>query len=273
MFDCEEAIDALVEAAGVDGPPVWAVFDRADGAVEGFTLRQDTDRLLGWRAPAGSWAIGMVSGGTAHIREGHGTRSQRCRLACVVDRWDGAAGLVHLADGGRVTEAPEAGRMFDTLARCLGRRTPRPDHGPALTLALVWLGTLAVEHLVTGRRLGWPEAIALHPVARLLDCEPGSAQADRPGDPDASVVVAAGARWTWREVRSRCWRNGVAVADVRPELARWMDDGMFCRWLDDAHLNAAPLVDAAYDALEPEGHAALERLLMAATGPATRRSG
>lgn len=111
-------------------------------------------------------------------------------------------------------------------------------------------------HLLPARVLTWPEVCALHPCGVYL---PGSASDIEWED----AVVAAASQVTWRQLhdiarsgprRQRpmdcsnrafdgsersegsVWGKGGLDAD----LARWMDTGMFARWL----LDGQPLLDA-----------------------------
>ncbi|MCU4184558.1 hypothetical protein K6U06_09315 [Acidiferrimicrobium sp. IK] len=311
MFDVQDAVDALCEAVGVDERPVWTVFDRADGGVDGFVLQPGPGGMLGWRAPAEVWAIGMVAGGTARVLDDEADRGARCQVACVVDRRGAAAGRVRfLAPGeppgarssagpdagvgsrpgsgpstsvaavqalGEVRyEAPQEGRVLDILRRCLGLETaPAEDHLPAV-LALVWLAAVSREARRRGACLEWSDAVAFHPVVSLRDRGAGPStdrsvagrlqQRRRPGDPWAALIASAHQGWDWGELRRRCVERRVGIGDVTAELAEWMDDGMFSRWIAEEVGDAERIIDLGFRSLVERDHPALDRLLSDAVG-------
>jgi hypothetical protein len=70
----------------------------------------------------------------------------------------------------------------------------------------------------------WREVACLHPLAQAC------ASTGRPALPAGSAQAlagVAGATWTWDFLRRHA---GAWATDlVSPEIAAWMDDGMFCR--------------------------------------------
>jgi hypothetical protein len=114
------------------------------------------------------------------------------RVVTVVDRSGAERATVGMEDG-TVLDDPGEGVVLDALRRALGLPTPPPPLPLAAFLDDLWLRELASSP----RRLSWTEAAALRP---------------------APVG-------TWSVLRACGW-PGVDV-----DLAAWMDDGMFARWV------------------------------------------
>jgi hypothetical protein len=174
------------------------------------------DRLMGRRVPASCWAVAVVASGQARPSDTAGTPTHApaapVHLAVGVDRTGTVAG--RLTAGSVVgTHVPAAGRLLDTMRRCLRLPTPPPPEGTDRLLAVLWLAA-ALETVRAGRPSaeapGVPNPGARAPGARASGvCAsgvhvPGAAAsgacasgvhmpgAAAPGAPDPSALL----RWT-----------------------------------------------------------------------------
>ncbi|MBW3649042.1 MAG: hypothetical protein KY458_00590 [Actinobacteria bacterium] len=207
------------------------------------------DHLLGFRAPDQWLALGAVCFGwaapstTADVR--HGTTSEcpsahperrRVRVVTLVDRTGNACATAALDDG-TVTDEPPQGAVVDALRRCLGVPTPPPPTTTAELFAVMWLQRL----LSAPRGISWAEAAQGHPASAWL-----RSLGRRPGVDDLTTAGRALAdTLDWRTLRTSVVRQSETTL-VAPELAAWMDDGMFARWV----LANYPPLPALLEALE-----------------------
>ena len=206
--------------------------------------------LAGFMAPADWSAFGVVAEGQAWPVGPPGTagpsprsRSDRVRFGLMGSRsgrW--AAAVRSQGDFAPVAVADPIGRIPDACRRVLGLPTAAPEHTVGQLLATLWLDGLLSDALA---RPGQHDLRALHDqlatVAALLAadrhrCDHRSRT--QTGGPDATP--------TWADLRAEAAR-GSHDWPFPPELAAWMDDGMFSRevvaWL--------PEVDDLLDDLEP----------------------
>ncbi len=285
MFDTEEAVDALCAAVGPDERPAWTVFDRDDGEADGFALVTSPGALVGWWAPAEVWAIGVVAGGTATLLADGSVTEERCQVACVVDRWGEASGRIRFASSvdchreDVLYEAPQDGRLLDILRRCMRLDTAPASDPVSGVLSLLWLVDVAIEAERQGSALRWADAVRFHPVASLLD---GSTRDHGGGDPTAtrrsgdtleSLIDQALETWGWADVLQRCVEGHVTISDVTPEVASWMDEGTFSRWLAEGVRGADVIIELGFRSVASDDHPALRRSLMGALDPPPHRRG
>lgn len=236
----------LLDAAGATaehlGRPVWAKVRNLPAGRAEVALRADDFDGLGWLAPPVYDGIGLVATGRlrqldrslelpASLASGLGGR---VRMACVVFRSGRVGWHMVLADGSWFDETPQEGRMLDLLRRCLALPTPPPAVSLAPLYDSVWLATV-LDGARPGRLLSWSELLARHPLLegrtsglaaplleQLVDALTNAQRWD-----DLRMAVAAG---------SRC--EGLPS----PDLAAWMDDGMFSRWVLDSIRPTADLL-------------------------------
>ena len=269
MFDTDEAVEALCEAAGGQDRPVRALYTGGVGEAGDFTLLPGLDELLGWRAPPEVWATGMLTRGTATLLEGGNARGQRCQVACVVDRWGSVAGRVRFDDAGAgrdrgsIVEAPGEGRMLEVLQRCMGLPTAAPRQSVAFVLVAAWMARAGEAAVDAGGPLGWDDLVALMPAGALLgpaDIRPAAGGLDMLTGSMAAALPA----WDWDEVRRRWIDRRLCIAGVEPDLAAWMDTGMLCRWMLDATQPLDMLVRAGLRAVDEADRWKVDRLLTAA---------
>ncbi len=250
----------LLEAAGehvaAQGHPMWVrVLDPPGGAEGDFSLAvsDEPNDLMGWVATEDCQAVGVVA--TGKMRPLPGAPAgfldapiESVRMACLVTRKGEVAWQMKLPDGvGPLCETaelpPSEGRMLDCLRRCFGLPTPPPPVGPALLQVIVWLAAILEE---TGRArppLTWSEIARLHPVARVLSADLGG-----PGSElMTGLMRMAGSAWSWDDLRLQAQRDEFLEGIIEPELAGWMDAGMFARWV----LSDLPSADEMFRVVRP----------------------
>lgn len=222
----EDVVAAIEEAHHRAGPDVGPSLVRLRSAGHDHELalapagpRGVLADLLGTSAPDRWWAVGVVVDGTARtLPDGWGPSGPldparagppegRVRAAVLCAR-DGATASVlrrHGADPVRTSSPPgvpgPVGRVVDALRRTLDLPTPPPDTGTGWVAAQVWLHRVHALALDGGR-----VDVAL--VESLRPPVPAS----------------------WTAVREQRAAGAWVELDVTPELATWMDDGMFSRW-------------------------------------------
>jgi hypothetical protein len=117
-----EALGRVLMAAHEEGLPA-CLFRVIDGPGDEFELGllrvgdlHPIEVLQGFVAPDDWSALGVVAGAWATTPAGR----ERARVAVVVDREGAASGVVALASGRTITEAPSEGRLLDGLRSALG---------------------------------------------------------------------------------------------------------------------------------------------------------
>jgi hypothetical protein len=193
-------------------------------------------------------AVGVIATGRLRALEGappglvDPSRNQIC-MACLVTRHGEVTWEMHLPDGATTNEPPVEGRMLDCLRRCFELPTPPPPVGPARLQIVAWLAAVLEQAKSARRPLSWSEVSRLHPVARILGAElDGSCSELVPG-----LMRMAGSAWSWEELRRQAQYEHGLEDIVDPELAAWMDEGMFARWV----LADLPSPDELLAALRP----------------------
>jgi hypothetical protein len=100
--------------------------------------------------------------------------------------------------------------------------------GPGAVQSVLWLAAIVEEASRTNRRLGWREILGLHPVAAGILESPDVEVTER-NLPE--LVRLASSIWTWERLRRDTLINHWASDVVSDEVASWMDEGMFARWI------------------------------------------
>jgi len=168
-----------------------------------------------------------------------------------------ASGVVGLhctgPDGPLVLEEAAVGRLPDLCRRALGLPTPPPAVGTGVYLSRRWLDAVLAAAALQPGRSTWPEVAAMHPTAQAL----GDVAAEDPGWMLLAVRADELRRaQPWEALRRRCARPGsaapgedevaeVGLPAVPHEVAAWLDEGAFSRWL----LEPLPTEDDALAAL------------------------
>jgi hypothetical protein len=276
---CDKLLDSLGTKVARQGRPMWIkVFSPAGGAAGGgdpvVQRSADPDALLGWVAGEDCQAVGVVATGrlrpvdeisgytaTASAGREERGRAETLSLACVVGR-DGQVGWrVRVPDGAAPADPPTEGRLLDCLRRCFALPTSPPPVEPAYLMATAWLISVLEATAEPGAtRLTWSEVTRLHPLARVLagDLPDGCSHLA----PALCRLVASA--WTWDDYR-RLASDSDCLGELCPsDLAAWMDDGMFARWMLGSLPDTEELLTAARVALVPS---AARRLAHAVRAP------
>jgi hypothetical protein len=210
------------------GRPVWLRVRRRRGRVEA----EELDCSAGWlgcHLEAGWSAAAVVSGGRlrpldpgqelpAHLVAG---QAGGLTLCCVVPRRGPMGWKLTLSGRAELEEPPQQGFLLDVLRRAAGRPTGRPEP-VGLYHLMWWVGTILAVGTRSSRRLDWPAVRALHPVMSAEDL--------------ALALVwppagRSGGYGTWEQLRLRAASGKIEPWFPPPDLADWMDQGMFSRWV------------------------------------------
>jgi hypothetical protein len=236
-------IDRIEGGLGDDGGFLVTLRGTRTGVELGLRPLGDehpVDALLGYRAPAKVDALGVAVSGTArHLggpdhpsdARGQPLPTGRVRIMQLHAR-DGrsASRLRSLgADPPQVVDTVAAdGDVADCIRRALELPTPPPPHPPVVWWAVDWLDAL-LDHACRdpGRRWTWGHVSALHPLAGPL-----------PPDSPSSLIAEVAGRGEgldWSGLRLAAADAALDAAGppcpIGPDIAAWMDDGMFARWL------------------------------------------
>ena len=221
-----------------DRRPDVSVVERAQG-------------LLGITVTARWEGAAVVATGRFHpLEEGHepsalvrsGMRGG-LTLACVVSRQGNIGWRLLLPDGSPFDPVPDEGFTLDVLRRSLQLPTPPPAVTTSALLLAVWVGAICDAGEGTADCFGWDEVLYFHPA--LADEPPmWTLQAEE-------VVRRAPAKARWEAMRLLV-AAGMTSPDLpSPRLARWMDEGMFARWVLGSLPPASDIVAAARPHLDP----------------------
>jgi hypothetical protein len=233
--------DAVVAA----GQPLCVEVRDRDGELES---RPNPDGWLG-RTLDPAWdAVALVATGRARVAHPSVEPPARLlpamggglRLACAVWRTGEVGWSMTLPDGSEFAETPSEGRLLDMLRRSAGLETSPPPCGASVTEVIIWLAAIREAAGTQARRLGWDEAVTLHPAIKGFEgCEPGAAQL---------LILLRARQLTWTDLRQRAVHDLVLPWMPPPETANWMDDGMFARWV----LADLPTVDDLLRQVRPK---------------------
>jgi hypothetical protein len=226
------------------------------------------DLLLGLDAPASWRALGVSCSGRAHSigpggRVRRRTDSPSVWVTVLLDRSGGASGL--LRRGLEVTPlpGPPEGVVADACRRALGLSTAPPPADTTELWTLCWLDRVVDAGGRSSATRGWiwSDVARLHP-ASTMAIEAGRPRA---GDVDpeclAVATTALARAWPWARLRAE-----PAVLDVpgplpRRDVARWMDDGMWARWVLSSFPALDDLVEAAAGLLPADLAGRVQRVL------------
>ncbi|HET6964874.1 MAG TPA: hypothetical protein VFH58_08880 [Acidimicrobiales bacterium] len=174
-------------------------------------------------------------------------------MTCLVTRQGRVGWRMRLPDGTFYDRVPEAGFMLDILHRSLQLPTPPPETTSWPLDLSAWVATLIDSATEARRRLSWREALSLHPLG----------SEDQDGDPPDHIearIVASATVEDWQAMR-RLVAAGLP-SDIAPpaEVAEWMDEGMFSRWLLRDIPSPDRLLAAVRPHLQPEAYRRLRHM-------------
>jgi hypothetical protein len=217
----------------------------------------DLRPMMGWVAPPHCLATAVVADGTAFPVDqgapGGPSGSAPVRVVCLLDRWGRVAGRIHLDGRPPHLEPPSGGRLLDSMHRIFGLPTPPPAAPSSVLVDRIWLGAVADASREGAVALGWEQVLRLHPAVAVLAGHGLEMTDALVGD---AVRLAPGA-WSWEWLRQQCAESRWGDHLVSPELADWMDEGMFSRWVLDETCAPAELLTGLAPYLSPT---ALRRL-------------
>jgi hypothetical protein len=197
--------------------------------------------LAGFVAPAEWGALGVVAPGRAHALGDRSPPPDRVVISHLVSR-DGSSAWICKPLDGPASEGTAAGladagpgRIDDALRRALGLPTRPPDDEPGTLWARLWLdAVLAAVAADPPRGWTWVDLAVLHPAVLLLtEHAPPSPPVER-GEmaeamPRLAELLSDGRPWA--DLRASCASGALPVEWLPAELAAWMDDGIFSRWM------------------------------------------
>jgi hypothetical protein len=226
--------------------------DALDVAVHPLEGSDPVGSLYGFVAPPDWFAMGVLATGTVQ-----GTPPRRVRLGVLVTRFGEQIASTSLGD------APDGtGRIPDACRRALRLATPAPEADTAELWAAWWLDAMVSHSLAAGGALHWADAVRLHPAFAPVagaDAELGALI----GDHLVELGRAASLAWTWERLLASTRSGSGPVPGLEPEVARWMDVGMFSREVLGALPPVDDLVADLRDAAAPGVAEAVERCLRA----------
>jgi hypothetical protein len=228
------------------------------------------DVLLGFVAPDDWLALGVASTGQARSLQadpatpGDAGQATPVRVTMLLGR-SGTAVTLLRRDGrvARIGEPPQ-GLVADACRRAIGLPTAPVPQSTCELWMLWWLDRLvmtAFEPGMPGLLTGWAQVAALHPAAWLpirgRTSSETCAEATQEGhslhgfrvgpEPDvlAAAAIALSEAWPWTRLRDDPDAPEIPGARLHAELAAWMDDGMYARWLLSSFPSWRDLLDAA----------------------------
>jgi len=253
---CTEQLEALVAAvdAGVEqggwnhGHLLLRVTsaDR-DGAdlgtkpIDGHPL----DTLLAFTAPAEWQAIGVSAEGWAAsmdsgVRPSQSKGRMRVRTTTLVARDGAVAAGVRKAGGELEQMGAGAGTVLDALKRAMGLPTAPPDVPFVAWVARMLLLLIIGDGPRAHRRVPWWQL---------------RTELDRHKD-----LAVEG---SWGTLRGLAAKRENVVADLTPDVAAWMDEGMFARWVIGGMPSFDHLHEETRKACTPEAFTQVRRQLRA----------
>ena len=201
---------------------------------EPCALPADPDLLLGFSAPEHWHGLAVVMCGSALGLADH------LHIAYLLDRAGHDAITIANASGAIIATSSNvaSGYVADVLRRVLGVAC-RPESRTVPDWAMAqWLTRvldLAADPATSHQTATWHGAATLHPA---FDPTLGWAPRDL-----AEATLHACRHLGWSSLRRQTAEGTVFIESVSPDLARWMDDAFFARWLLEAHRDPDELLD------------------------------
>lgn len=223
------ALAELLPLCRTSGHPLWLIYQpQPDGTTRREVIRSEGLAPHLVEVPDACVAVGVVAMGKVTPLDPASelaadllrAASGGLGLAYVVDR-HGHDGWSSTVPGSGGLPAPEGGAMVDSLRRMMGLATVPPPCPVEYVDAVGWLSRIWGVGVATGARLDWSDVVALAPGFEATGWE------------QLRLATAAG--------------SGRSPVDVPPDLAAWMDEGMFARYM----VGRLPELRAAWEACRP----------------------
>jgi hypothetical protein len=240
--------------------------------------------LVGFTAPQDWRALGIRCNGRARRLQpprtddpGAGAVPTPVVLTMLLDRAGRGAGIMRHGQVVTPLPGPPEGVVADACRRALGLPTAPPPQDTIELWVLIWLDRLVETVAVLGRAeryATWETIAALHPAAPGQPAQTGRPQAPpsaAPLEPTAAPIALAEATrqlaeaWPWSRLRVDPDVADTAGPPLPSDIAQWMDDGMFARWVL-AELPELADLASAVDALLPPALATAVARTVTATG-------
>lgn len=190
----------------------------------------DVDQLLGVRAPAHWHGLAVVLDGSSEPCDpcDPATSSRRLRIAYLLDR-GGHSAITILDDAGEVMSSSDAaagGYVADVCHRILALHC-EPEHRPVSEWVMAqWLTLLldiAADPATSIEASNWAKVARLHPAFDPF--LPSTV------DELASATIDTVSDLPWPALRRQVADGLLHVETISAELAEWMDDAFFARFL------------------------------------------
>ena len=243
------AADAAAEERGWNEGPLLVRVEATDdeGAILGFKGLDGhpLDVLLGLHAPPEWLALGVCAEGWAApihsgCRPSKSKGRMRMRTTVLVTRDGAVTSGMRLAGEEFEHMALGAGTVLDALKRALGVPTAPPDVPFVGWVARMLLMLIVGDAPRGHRRVPWCQL--------------------RPSLERYKVLADEG---SWERLRGLAAKGAGVLADVTPDVAAWMDEGMFARWAIGGMPSYEHLLQAAREASTQEAFSQLRRQLRA----------
>ncbi|MEY2421613.1 MAG: hypothetical protein QOI95_1680 [Acidimicrobiaceae bacterium] len=244
----------LVRVTAWPSKPLTEGFDLGVRPIDGeMTV---VEALAGFTAPDEWLAIGVVTEGNArHLADPEEQRRVRC--VHLVDR-SGASGSTLRLQGAEASvlssadEHDPSGRIDDVCRRSLGLSTAAPVHGSVELWAILWLERLLEYRgcVPAEMPLPWRDVAELHPAVALVVNDDDEWEAKAVQNVARLGEILADVH-SWPVLRLACAAGEWPVDGVTPEVAEWLDDGAFSRWVLGAFPPLEQLAAAALEVVPP----------------------
>jgi len=227
-------VEADLHASGDLAPVAISLLavdqEGVDVGMKALEVDNPVSALYGFTCPPEWWAFGVVVPGQARHLDDPAQSPEAIRLGLMVSRSGDHVSLLRRGD-----EPPDValglgneGRLPDACRRALGLTTPPPHAWPGQLWALMWVESLLVESMADPGSVSWDRAMRAHPaVDHVLRLDPGVAS-ELPHR-FIEMVQIISRQFGWDRLRTLACEGTLTGFGVSPELASWMDSGMFSR--------------------------------------------
>jgi len=234
----EDPGHVLVYVEGPSHPEVSLGFKSLDPGIHPFGV------LAGFTAPEEWSAFGIRVRGRARHLDQPNAAPIPTAMTFLVDREGAEASLLRL--DGEVSEppGPAVGTIPDLCRRVLGLPTAPAPASTNLLWTCVWLDRLldtwGQPHRRRALTSGWGQMAVLHPAIHA----PSPADVVAFANPASLVTVARShaAATSWDQLRRSPLPMALPEGPLERDVALWMDDGFFARWVVGAFPSAPTMV-------------------------------